>query len=431
MSGRFDVAIVGGGIVGLATAYRLLERRPNLRLVLLEREAELASHQTGHNSGVIHAGLYYAAGSRKALLCREGKPALEAFCRGHGIPVERPGKLVVAVSENELPRLEEIARRAEANGVPGLARVGPERMREIEPHVRGVAALHSPETAVVDFRLVARALADEVRVRGGEIRTHWEVIAIERAGERATGPEDGSAVGPEEDRGRRDGARGGSDELVLRSYSDEVVAGAIITCAGLWSDRVAAMTGSAGAQRIVPFRGDYMTLRPSARHLVRGLIYPVNDPRFPFLGIHLTRRVDGEVWAGPNAVLAFARAGYSLADVVPRDVWNAVSFRGFVRLAFRYWQSGTAEMWRDVWRPAFVASVRRYVPELRDEDLEPGPSGVRAQSVRIDGEMVDDFSFGGSGRVLHVRNAPSPAATASLAIGRAVAEMAVEQFGLD
>jgi L-2-hydroxyglutarate oxidase len=403
MNERYDLAIVGGGILGLATAYRLLQRRPDLQLVLLEREADLASHQTSHNSGVIHAGLYYPAGSRKAVLCREGKAELEAFCTDHGIAVDRCGKLVVAVDADEKPGLEEIARRAEENRVPGLARVGPERMREIEPHVRGVAGLHSPQTAVVDFRLVALSLADEVRFRGGAVRTSWNVTAIERVGE----------------------------GVVLRSEQDEVAAGAVVTCAGLWSDRIAMLTGSAGAQRIVPFRGDYMKLRPEARHLVRGLVYPVNDPRFPFLGIHLTRRIDDEVWAGPNAVLAFSRTGYRLTDVAPRDVWDAVTYRGFLRLALRYWRSGAAEMWRDVWRPAFAASVRRYVPELHDEDLEPGPSGVRAQSVRLDGEMVDDFSFGGSGRVLHVRNAPSPAATASLAIGRVLAQMAEERFGLE
>jgi L-2-hydroxyglutarate oxidase LhgO len=406
MSRSFDVAVVGGGIVGLATAYRLLEKRPGLRLVVVEKEAELALHQSGHNSGVLHAGLYYPAGSRKARLCREGKTAVEAFCATHGIAVERCGKLVVAVSEDELPGLEEIARRGVANGVPGLERVGPERMAEIEPHVRGLAGLSSPGTAVVDFRLVALALADEVRTRGGEVRTGWAVEAIER----------------------RSAAAG--EELVIRSASDELVAGAVIACAGLWSDRVAALTGSPSTQRIVPFRGDYMKLRPQARHLVRGLIYPVNDPRFPFLGIHLTRRIDGEVWAGPNAVLAFARAGYRLSDVAPRDLAETLTYRGFLRLAFRYWQSGAAEMWRDIWRPAFAAAVRRYVPGLRDEDLEPGPSGVRAQSVRLDGRLVDDFSFGGSGRVLHVRNAPSPAATASLAIGRELADMAEKRFEL-
>lgn len=407
MTRRFDLAIVGGGIIGLATAYRLLERRPGLAVVVLEKEAELASHQSGHNSGVIHAGLYYPAGSRKAELCREGKAEIEAFCDSHGIAFERCGKLVVAVSKDELPGLEEIARRAEANAVPGLARVGPGRMAEIEPHVRGLAGLHSPQTAVVDFRSVALALAGEVQARGGEIRTDWEVKGIVR----------------------RPAGRS-SEELVVRSPLEELSAGAVIACAGLWSDRVAELTGSSRTQRIVPFRGDYMRLRPQARRLVGGLIYPVNDPRFPFLGIHLTRRIDGEVWAGPNAVLAFARAGYSIADLVPADLFDTLAYRGFLRLALRYWQSGAAEMWRDVRRPAFAAAVRRYVPGLRDEDLEPGPSGVRAQSVRLDGQLVDDFSFGGSGRVLHVRNAPSPGATASLAIGRVLAEMAEERFGL-
>ncbi len=407
MTRRFDLAIVGAGIIGLATAYRLLERRPDLALVVLEREPEPASHQSGHNSGVIHAGLYYPAGSRKARLCREGKAEVEAFCAAHGIAVERCGKLVVAVAEEELPGLEEIARRAEANAVPGLARVGPDQMAEIEPHVRGLAGLHSPQTAVVDFRAVALALADEVSARGGEIRTGWEVTAIER---------------------RQSGGAG--EELLLRSRDAEVTAASVIACAGLWSDRVAELTGSSRTQRIVPFRGDYMKLRPEAGHLVRGLIYPVNDPRFPFLGIHLTRRIDGEVWAGPNAVLAFARDGYGLTDVAAADLLETLTYRGFLRLAFRYWQSGAAEMWRDIWRPAFAAAVRRYVPEIRDEDLEAGPSGVRAQSVRLDGHLVDDFSFGGSGRVLHVRNAPSPGATASLAIGRVLAEMAEERFGL-
>jgi (S)-2-hydroxyglutarate dehydrogenase len=406
MSRRFDVAVVGGGIIGLATAYRLLEKRPGLRLAVLEKEAELALHQSGHNSGVLHAGLYYPAGSRKAELCREGKAAIEAFCATHGIAIARCGKLVVAVNSDELPGLQEIARRAEANGVPGLERIGPERMAEIEPHVAGLAGLYSPETSVVDFRLVALALADEVRARGGEVRTGWAVEALEHR----------PAVGGE--------------ELVIRSVSEELVAGAVISCAGLWSDRVAALTGSSGTQRIVPFRGDYMKLRPQAHHLVRGLIYPVNDPRFPFLGIHLTRRIDGEVWAGPNAVLAFARAGYRIADLEPRDLAETLSYRGFLRLAFKYWQSGAGEMWRDVWPPAFAAAVRRYVPELRDEDLEPGPSGVRAQSVRVDGQLVDDFSFGGSGRIIHVRNAPSPGATASLAIGRFLAEMAEKRFEL-
>jgi L-2-hydroxyglutarate oxidase len=403
MSERYDLAVVGGGIVGLATAYRLLERRPGLRLVLLEKEDGLARHQSGHNSGVVHAGLYYAAGSRKALLCREGKADLERFCQAHEIPIERCGKLVVAVSTAEEPGLEAIARRAEANGVPGIERVRPDRMAEIEPHVAGVAGLYSPQTGVVDFTRVCEAYAAEVRARGGEIRLGWRVDAVER-----------------------DGRAG----WVLRAASGEVRAGAVIACAGLWSDRVAAMTGDAGAQRIVPFRGDYLKLRPEARRLVRAVVYPVNDPSFPFLGIHLTRRIDGDVWAGPNAVLALAREGYARTDISPADLAETLGYRGFLRLAARYWRAGAAEMWRDVWRPSFIASLRRYVPELRDSDFEDGPSGVRAQSVRIDGSLVDDFSIGGGEGIIHVRNAPSPAATASLAIGRLLADLAERRFAL-
>jgi L-2-hydroxyglutarate oxidase len=409
MSHRYDVAIVGGGIVGLATALRLLQRRPGLRLAVVEKEQAVALHQSGHNSGVVHAGLHYAAGSRKAILCREGKAELELFAAEHGIPLERCGKLVVAVEPRELAALEALAKRATANGVPGLERVGPERMAEIEPHVSGVAGLYSPETGIVDFGRVSLAYADEVQTRGGEILLGRQVTGIQR---------------------RRGVGEAAGEEMVLATPQGESRAGSIIACAGLWSDRVAAMTCDAGHQRVVPFRGDYLRLRPEARHLVRALIYPVNDPRFPFLGIHLTRRADGEVWAGPNAVLAFAREGYRLRDVVPAELAATLAYRGFLRLALRFWRFGAEEMWRDLWRPAFAAQVRRYVPEIRDADLEPGPSGVRAQSVRLDGEMVDDFSIGGTGRVLHVRNAPSPAATASLAIGRELAEMAERRFGL-
>ncbi len=406
MSDRYDVAVIGGGIVGLATAFRLLERRPKLRLVVLEKERELLLHQSTHNSGVVHAGLYYAAGSRKARLCREGKAELERFAAEHAIPIDHCGKLVVAVDRAEAPGLKALARRAAANGVPGLESVGPGRIAEIEPHVAGVAGLYSPTTAMVDFGAVGRAYADEVRARGGDVLLACRVEAIERY------------------------AGGTGEELVVRWADGEVRAGAVISCAGLWSDRVAAMTGHAGHERVVPFRGDYYRLRPEARRLVRALIYPVNDPRFPFLGIHVTRRMDGDVWAGPNAALAFAREGYRRTDIAPRELAETLADRGFLRLAFRFWRAGAAEMLRDVWKPAFAAQVRRYLPELRDEDLESGPSGVRAQSVRLNGELIDDFSIGGTGRVLHVRNAPSPAATASLAIGRELAELAERRFDL-
>jgi len=396
-----DVVVIGGGIVGLATAYRLLERRPDLRLTLVEKEAELATHQTGHNSGVVHAGLYYAPGSLKARLCREGKADLEAFAEAHGIPFERCGKLVVALGESELPRLTALRERAVANGVPGLQEVGVERIREIEPHAAGITGLWSPSTGIVDFRLVALALADEIRALGAEIVTSWPASTIEPRGP-------GMVVGG--------------------PHGDERVASLVVACAELQADRVARLTGDDADPRIVPFRGDYYTLDAAARGLVRGLIYPVPDPRFPFLGAHLTRRIDGSVWAGPNAVLAFAREGYRRRDVRLRELLSTLGDRGFQRLATRYLRTGLAEMWRDWWKPAFVRELQRYVPAIRAEQLRFGPSGVRAQALSRDGTLVDDFSLGGRGRVIHVRNAPSPAATSSLAIGRVLAATVLERL---
>ncbi|MGZ6343874.1 MAG: L-2-hydroxyglutarate oxidase [Candidatus Limnocylindrales bacterium] len=399
---RTDVAVIGGGLLGLATAYRLLGRRPDLRLLILEKETELAAHQSGHNSGVLHAGLYYAPGSLKARLCREGKAELERFAEAHAIPFERCGKLVVALDEIELPRLEALRERATANAVPGLEAVGPERIRELEPHAAGRRGLWSPTTAIIDFRRVAQAYADEVRAAGGTIETGRRVTAIQ--------------------------ARG--DELVLSTSRGELVARNLIACAGLQADRVAALTGDRPPERIVPFRGDYYTLRPDARQLVRGLLYPVADPRFPFLGVHFTRRIDGEVWAGPNAVLAFAREGYRRRDIDLGDLAGTLSDPGFLRLGARFWRTGALELWRDVSARAFHAALARYVPELRRDQLRFGPSGVRAQALDRDGTLVDDFRIGGTGHVLHVRNAPSPAATASLAIGRVLAEEALARFEL-
>jgi len=397
---RYDLIVIGGGIVGLATAYQLLLRRSDLRLALLEKESELGTHQTGHNSGVLHAGLYYPPGSRKARLCREGKAAIEAFAEEHGIPYELCGKLVVAIDGGELERLAAIKERAMANGVEGLEEVGPERLRELEPHAAGIRALWSPRSGIIDFRRVALAYADEVRARGGTILTSQAVVSI----------------------------RARDSKRVVRTRSGEFIARNLISCGGLYSDRLAAMTGDAGNERIVPFRGDYYTLKPNARHLVRGLIYPVPDPRFPFLGVHFTRRIDGEILAGPNAVLAFAREGYKRLDISPRELALTLMFPGFLRLAKTYLRTGLAEMWRDWSRRAFAAGLKRYVPEIREQDLMFGPSGVRAQSLSADGRMVDDFSIGESSHILHVRNAPSPAATASLAIGRELAEMAIERF---
>jgi L-2-hydroxyglutarate oxidase LhgO len=397
---RFDVVVVGGGIVGLATAYRLMEARPGLRIAILEKEAELATHQSGHNSGVLHAGLYYQPGSLKARLCREGKAAVEAFAESHGIPFERCGKLVVALDESELERLASLRERAEANGVPGLEEVGPERIRELEPHAAGIRGLWSPGTGIVDFRRIALAMADDLRAQGVEILTGREVRGLDE----------------------RDG------EVVVATPAGEVGATVVVACAGLQADRVAALSGARDGPRIVPFRGDYYTLTAEARGLVRGLIYPVPDPRFPFLGVHFTKRIDGEVWAGPNAVLAFAREGYRRRDLNPRDLLGTLTNAGFLRLAGRYFRTGLGEMWRDWWKPAFVRELQRYVPEIRSDQLVFGPSGVRAQALASDGSLVDDFDLGGSARILHVRNAPSPAATSSLAIGSMLASDALERL---
>ena len=353
--GRVDVAIIGAGIVGLATALRLLEARPGLTIAIVEREDRVAAHQTGHNSGVVHAGLYYVPGSAKALLCREGKALLERYCEAHDIPIEHPGKLVVALDESELGPLATLEERGRANGVDGLEAVGAERLREIEPNIAGVRALWSPRTGIVDFVRVADAYAADLRSHGVTITLGTGVRGIRRT----------------------------ADGLVLDTDRGDVRASSLVACAGLWADRVAAMTGdqTADAPRIVPFRGDYYRLSPEAAGLVRGLVYPVPDPRFPFLGVHFTRRIDGEVWAGPNAVLAFRRAGYRRRDVSLRDVAEAVTYPGFLRLAGRFWRTGLAEMWRDANRGAFARELRRYLPALRDDQLTFGPSGVRAQAL--------------------------------------------------
>ena len=394
MTESFDVTVIGGGIVGLATALRLNERRPALSIAILEKEAELATHQSGHNSGVLHAGLYYEPGSLKARLCREGKAEMEAFADAHGIAVNHCGKLVVAVDPSELGRLDALRERAVANGVPGLEDVDRERILELEPHAAGTRGLWSPRTAVIDFRRVALAMADDLRAAGVDIRTRHAVSGIDVR----------------------------SSDAIVKTDRAEVTTRLVVSCAGLQSDRVAALTGDSADPTIVPFRGDYYTLSPDASSLVRGLIYPVPDPRFPFLGVHFTKRIDGSVIAGPNAVLAFAREGYRRRDIDARDLAGSLTDRGFLRLAGRYLPKGIAEMWRDWSKRAFARQLQRYLPELRADQLTFGPSGVRAQALRRNGTLVDDFAFSGGPRVLHVRNAPSPAATSSLAIGSVLAD---------
>ncbi|HWP35618.1 MAG TPA: L-2-hydroxyglutarate oxidase, partial [Thermodesulfobacteriota bacterium] len=381
MSDRpYDVAIVGGGLVGLATALALLERAPALAVALCEKEPRLAAHQSSHNSGVIHAGIYYAPGSAKARLCVEGARLLTAFCDRHGIRYERRGKVIVATRPEELPRLERLYERGLANGVPGLARLDAARLREIEPHAAGLAAIHSPATAVVDFAEVAAAIGRELERRGATILTGAPVTRVRRTAE-----------------GYRLGTPRG-----------EVAARLLINCAGLYADRVARLCGVRPPVAIVPFRGEYYRLRPERRELVRGLIYPVPDPALPFLGVHFTRGVTGEVEAGPNAVLALAREGYSYRDVRPAEVAAMLAYRGFWRMAARYWRAGLAELYRSLVKRAFARALARLVPEVREADLLPGGAGVRAQAVAPDGRLVDDFRIVETDRAIHVLNAPSP-----------------------
>jgi L-2-hydroxyglutarate oxidase len=399
----YDIVIVGGGIVGLATARELLKRRPGQRVAILEKESTIGQHQTGHNSGVIHAGVYYAPGSLKARLCTEGRLKTYEYCEEKGIPFEKCGKLIVAIEEEELPRLQNLWERATANGVPGIRMVGPEEIREIEPHSAGIKGIFSPETGIVNWSEVAAAYADDVVQSGGEILTSHEVAGIRRKG----------------------------DWVLIKTTFDEIIPTRyLITCAGLHSDRVAAMSGADKSPQIVPFRGDYYMLKPEKTYLTKGMIYPVPDPRFPFLGVHFTKRYNGEVWLGPNAVYAFAREGYGKLDVNLRDNLETIFFPGFWKMVGQHWKMGTDEMVRDFSKKLFVETCKRYVPEVTDDDCIPGPSGVRAQALGSDGALVDDFIVQTSDRIFHVRNAPSPAATSSMAIGRAIADRAEEAFAI-
>lgn len=399
----YDIAIVGGGIVGLAAGRELLARHPGLRLVNLEKEDVLSKHQTGHNSGVIHSGIYYAPGSLKARLCVEGRKSLWNYCERKRIEYRNVGKLIVATDESELGRLDELMRRGVANGIENLEMLDAAGIAKREPHCRGIRAIFSPVTGIVDYSRVARSYADDILEGGGDILTQREVTAIRR----------------------RNGI------TTLTATCGNIEARAVITCGGLFSDRLAQMTGGKGDPKIVPFRGDYLVLKPEKRYLVKGNIYPVPDPEFPFLGVHFTPRMDGSIWLGPNAVLAFAREGYSFFKINPRDLLDALSYSGFIKLAGKYWKVGFGEMYRDVVRGAYVKALQRYIPELRPQDCLPGPSGVRAQAMSSDGNMVDDFVFEGAEGVVHVRNAPSPAATSSLAIGSYIADDAENRFALE
>jgi (S)-2-hydroxyglutarate dehydrogenase len=402
VSTQHDVAIIGGGIVALAIASALSEQAPRARLVIVEKEPRLALHQTGHNSGVIHSGIYYRPGSYKARLCVEGARLMQQFCAAQGIRVDRCGKVIVATSEAELPRLAALYERGTANGVPGLMLIDAARLKELEPHASALRAIHSPSTAIVDFKEVAAALAKELTARRVAIETGAKVVAITRG---------------------TDGFELGTSRIAVRARH-------LINCAGLHADVLAVMAGASPGMKIIPFRGEYYFLKPERRHLVNGLIYPVPDPEFPFLGVHFTRTVHGDVEAGPNAVLAFAREGYRFGTVHPGELFGTLSYRGFWAMARRYWRTGAYEVYRSLSKGAFVRALQRLVPELKPEDVSRGGAGVRAQAVDPNGALVDDFRIVESPGAIHVLNTPSPAATASLAIGRHIAGLTLERFSL-
>lgn len=393
-SSRFDVCVVGGGLVGLSVARALVDQFAGLSLVLLDKETEVASHQSSHNSGVVHSGLYYKPGSLKARLCVEGRQAVYATCEREGIPYHRSGKLVIASDPSEIPALDELERRGTANGLKGLRRIGPEEIREIEPEARGLAALHVPEAGVADFPGLALHHVERLQDAGAVIETGAEVNDI----------------------------FSNDEEVVAVAGNRRFPARILVNCAGLHSDRVAALAGVRPAVRIVPFRGEYYELTEEARPLVRTLIYPVPDPRFPFLGVHFTRRVDGTVEVGPNAVLAIGREHYRGARPDWRELGSVVAHPGFRRLAFRHWRAGMSELLNSRSTRLYARLARRLVPALRQGHLIPGGSGVRAQAVDNKGKLVDDFVIETAGRSVHVLNAPSPGATASIAIGRYIAE---------
>ncbi|MBN1355244.1 L-2-hydroxyglutarate oxidase [bacterium] len=395
----FDIAVIGGGIVGTATAMALLAR-PGSSLVLLETETRLAAHQTGNNSGVIHSGLYYRPGSLKAKNCVEGRALLLEFCREYGIHHDICGKLVVAVRTDEVPRLEDLIRRGAGNGLEGLRRLSGEEIREIEPHVRGVAGLFVPQTGIVDFVKVTEAFADCIRENGGDIRTGTRFLRCIRE----------------------------TDSFVLETTAGKIRCRNLVNCAGLHSDRVARRCGLNPDTQIIPFRGEYYAIVPERRHLVKNLVYPVPDPQFPFLGVHFTRMIDGEVEAGPNAVLAFKREGYRKFDISIRDMIQYASFPGFWRMAARHWKMGFDEFHRSFCRSAFIKTLKRLIPEIEDSDIRPGDAGVRAQALDRSGSLLDDFKILRAERMIHVLNAPSPAATASISIGRTIAGLAGECF---
>jgi (S)-2-hydroxyglutarate dehydrogenase len=397
---RFDIVIIGGGIIGLSTAMHLQLIRPQAQLLVVEKEGAVAQHQSGHNSGVIHSGVYYKTGSLKARLCVEGAAAMLEFCREHDMPHQICGKVIVATCADEIPALEMLKQRGEANGLTGLRMLSPEQLREIEPYCGGVRALHVPGTGITDYKAVCRKYSEIVSGRGGNVSTGMEVTGLTQHGA----------------------------EMTVETNRGSLAARFIVNCAGLHSDRISRMAGQKPMVKIVPFRGEYYDLVPQSEHLVRALIYPVPDPQFPFLGVHFTRRIHGGVDAGPNAVLAFQREGYRWNDFNARDLAGTLAYSGFWHMAMKHWRYGLMEFRRSFSKAQFVSALQRLVPEIGDSDLVPDGTGVRAQALRPDGLLVDDFQFVQSQKMLHVWNVPSPAATASLPIGEMLAKMAASQM---
>jgi L-2-hydroxyglutarate oxidase len=407
MAGQYDLTIIGAGIIGLATALRITESYPRTRLLIIDKEPAIAQHQTGHNSGVIHSGLYYRPGSLKARLCVSGRKALMAFCDENGIPYEICGKVVVATSQEELPRLDELHRRGIANGLEGLEMIGAERLKDLEPFARGIKALIVPATGIIDYKRVAAAYAEKIRNAGGDIRLSHRVLGVLNR----------------------------SDEIVLQTSAGDYRTKHVVNCCGLQSDLVAKKMATndrdtSDEHRIIPFRGEYYKVAPVRSFLVRNLIYPVPDPAFPFLGVHFTRMINGGIEAGPNAVLAFAREGYTKTDVNVGDLVSTVSFKGFWAMTAKYWQTGFGELYRSLSKGAFVRALQKLLPDISEGDLIPGGAGVRAQAVSAMGALVDDFVIRETPNAIHVLNAPSPGATASLAIGQRIADIAANTFGL-
>ncbi len=389
-----DVAIIGGGIIGLATGWQISQRFPDKSILILEKESQVAQHQTGHNSGVLHSGIYYKPGSLRAINCREGKRAMEAFCDAEEIPWDQCGKVIVAIDKREFSALDRIFERGQQNGVT-CEMIGEERVKELEPHVAGIRGIHVPETGIVDYKQVSARLAERIQEKDNQILTGAEVTGIQHH----------------------------ADSIIVKTKQGDFTAKQVINCGGLFSDRVARMGGSKPESKIVPFRGEYYVLKPEAEHLCKALIYPVPNPEFPFLGVHFTRMIHGGVECGPNAVWAFAREGYTRTSINIGDLFEAATYPGFRKMAFKYWKTGLKEMWRSFSKPAFVRELQRLIPEIKADDLEAAPAGVRAQALGPDGTLVDDFLIDESDRMINVLNAPSPAATSSLRIGSMITDL--------